>query len=426
VTLYNPDQENPVIFSRWVVHRFDVINILKKILIIYFHNINNYMNSFIQHYNLILESFKDAQIKWSVNNDQTEVKDYIDLYKKLKQNKGIFRQVSSTYNFNIEDISQWINKDFNEFKAFIDNIKSFKSKSQVTKDVKLSGADKVFENEYVTIVTPKTHKASCYYGSGTKWCTTAKSSDYWDEYNNDGVKFYYILHKQLPSNNDMYKVAIASFKSIYGFNMESYDAANTLIKDGKLNAFLKIYNIPKNIFMNEWNKDEWLANVDHIVNEDNSIDVNGDVHLVDIGLTEMPFRFNKVSGDFYCSINKLTSLVGGPKIVGGHFSCSGNKLTTLIGAPQEVGKSFICNYNKLTSIVGSPQLIHSDFNCAHNQLTTLKHAPHTVVGGFYCDHNRLTTLKYAPRKVLGDFYCGNNPIISLEGKPENIGGYFVP
>ena len=44
------------------------------------------------------------------------------------------------------------------------------------------------------------------------------------------------------------------------------------------------------------------------INPDGSIDVYGDVNLYGGGLIELPLRFNKVSGDFDCGCNYLTTL----------------------------------------------------------------------------------------------------------------------
>ena len=55
------------------------------------------------------------------------------------------------------------------------------------------------------------------------------------------------------------------------------------------------------------------------INPDGSIDVNGDVIIVNKNLYKLPLKFNKVNGNFYCSYNKLTSLEGCPKYVGGNF-----------------------------------------------------------------------------------------------------------
>ena len=78
------------------------------------------------------------------------------------------------------------------------------------------------------------------------------------------------------------------------------------------------------------------------INPDGSIDVNGNVDLSYMELTEIPLKFNRVSGSFYCHNNKLTSLVSGPKEVGGSFHCESNKLTSLERSPIELGGSFYC------------------------------------------------------------------------------------
>jgi hypothetical protein len=88
--------------------------------------------------------------------------------------------------------------------------------------------------------------------------------------------------------------------------------------------------------------------INYTVNDDGSIDVNGNVDLSNYRLTELPLTFNKVSGSFDCSNNNLTSLKGSPRWIGGHFSCNYNQLTSLEFSPDYVGGSFWCNNNKLT------------------------------------------------------------------------------
>ena len=87
----------------------------------------------------------------------------------------------------------------------------------------------------------------------------------------------------------------------------------------------------------------------YTINDDGSIDVNGDVDLWNKGLTELPLVFNKVSGNFNCGRNnRLTSLKGCPRWVGNGFYCSNNDLTSLEFSPDYVGGDFWCEYNDLT------------------------------------------------------------------------------
>jgi hypothetical protein len=87
----------------------------------------------------------------------------------------------------------------------------------------------------------------------------------------------------------------------------------------------------------------------YTINPDGSIDVAGDVDLSLEKLTELPLRFNKVTGWFDCGRNNLTSLKGCPRWIGGGFSCRSNNLTSLEFSPDYVGGGFDCINNKLTN-----------------------------------------------------------------------------
>ena len=90
----------------------------------------------------------------------------------------------------------------------------------------------------------------------------------------------------------------------------------------------------------------------YTINEDGSIDVDGDVDLYKCELTELPLNFNKVNGDFDCSYNFLTTLKGSPKYVSGEFGCNHNDLTSLEYSPEYVGDDFDCRENKIRDLYG--------------------------------------------------------------------------
>ena len=79
----------------------------------------------------------------------------------------------------------------------------------------------------------------------------------------------------------------------------------------------------------------------YTINEDGSIDVDGEVYIPNKELTKLPLKFRRVVGHFICYNNQLTSLEGSPKEVGGNFICYNNKLTKLEGSsvpPKHLGK----------------------------------------------------------------------------------------
>lgn len=111
------------------------------------------------------------------------------------------------------------------------------------------------------------------------------------------------------------------------------------------------------------------------INKDLSIDVRGIVNLSHSNLYRLPLRFNKVTGDFHCHQNKLTTLEGCPKVITGNFTCSSNHLTSLKHGPVKVGRHYGCNNNLLTSLEHCPEVINGFFDCEDNKLVNLDFKP---------------------------------------------------
>lgn len=93
----------------------------------------------------------------------------------------------------------------------------------------------------------------------------------------------------------------------------------------------------------------------YTINEDGTVDVDGEVYLYANNLVKLPLKFGKVTGYFTCSNNHLTSLEGSPYWVGRYFDCSNNELTTLEDGPKTVIGSYYCQRNKLVNFKGWPE-----------------------------------------------------------------------
>ena len=87
----------------------------------------------------------------------------------------------------------------------------------------------------------------------------------------------------------------------------------------------------------------------YTINDDGTINVDGDVSLYHKGILKIPLKFDKVTGYFSCAYNNLTSLDGCPKYVGGDFFCHGNKLTTIEG-PDFVGGDFFIDTSMVKNL----------------------------------------------------------------------------
>ena len=102
--------------------------------------------------------------------------------------------------------------------------------NRIRREIKtVDDADVIYEDNEMIVVSPKTHKSSCYFGSGTKWCTTASDSGHYDRYNQDG-KLFYFISKTKPTSDPTYKVAL----------LKKFDGSETY------------YNAPDDSFRTGW------------------------------------------------------------------------------------------------------------------------------------------------------------------------------
>lgn len=183
--------------------------------------------------------------------------------------------------------------------------------------------------------------------------------------------------------------------------------------------------------INRWLRKHDISNF-HIL-KDNSVDVNGDVHLSDklSNLIKLPLQFNIVDGNFDISDNELVSLEGSPRKVTGNFHCYKNEISSLKGSPKEVGGSFIVLKNNIISLKYSPSIVKEDYVCSHNpikDLEGLKTVHGAVFTGVKLDN--VKSHKYIYKSVVTYKYPGvavmsylDKAYISLtdeEKKHENI------
>jgi hypothetical protein len=93
---------------------------------------------------------------------------------------------NQTQKFEKKDINQY--QSMQEFKDAVVEAKQNLSQGEIKKSAK-----KVFEDQRHLVVQPLTHAASCFYGAGTRWCTTSRNYPrHYLQYTSSGTLFYYI------------------------------------------------------------------------------------------------------------------------------------------------------------------------------------------------------------------------------------------
>jgi hypothetical protein len=97
----------------------------------------------------------------------------------------------------------------NEIMSVINFVESKTTESEIKKE-----ADKIFEDENILVVVPKTVRSSCKYGAGSRWCIAGKTSSdgyntHFDSYSQNNV-FYFITDKTTNQNDNPthYKYAL--------------------------------------------------------------------------------------------------------------------------------------------------------------------------------------------------------------------------
>lgn len=175
------------------------------------------------------EDFKTSAKRFADQGaDASEVQNYISDFKQMKPK---IKDASQ------KDIDKW--KQWAEFKAFVDELKTTKTKGQEKKEKKLTGAKLVAEDKYWRVYEITTHDAAMMYGSGTKWCITQADCHYWDQYVAEG-DFYFYISKRLPPSSPFYKIAML----VGDDGRKSYWDAKDSEREGKTTLWNRRAGIP--------------------------------------------------------------------------------------------------------------------------------------------------------------------------------------
>jgi len=164
--------------------------------------VEDFQNSFSQKFSKeqlerIIKLFLPKYLSWVGKN-----LDAIGFDEKIsKLSNAVKRFDSISSNLPITDLYQYKSDD--QLYSALDEYEN--KQRRVVRQVE--GGNVVFEDDKFFVVNPLNHKTSCYYGKGTKWCTSAEENNQFNRYNEDG-KLFYIIDKRLKTDDPYYKVAL--------------------------------------------------------------------------------------------------------------------------------------------------------------------------------------------------------------------------
>lgn len=171
-----------------------------------------------ENINKIVSSVPQKYLDWVGNN--LDIVNFDDTFDKVSKALNKFKKISS--NLPVTDLIQ-----YKSVEQLLSAISKYESR-QRRNVKKVEGGNVVYDDGRYFVVNPLTHEASCYYGKGTKWCTSAEADTHFKRYNDDG-KLFYILDRTLPTNEPFYKVAL--LRKFDG-DKTYYDAKDDTIKSG--------------------------------------------------------------------------------------------------------------------------------------------------------------------------------------------------
>jgi hypothetical protein len=178
---------------------------------------------------LILSKVKPKYLTW-VGKVFDNI-NFEDNFAKLIEALIKFDKIST--NLPKTDINQYQN-----LSELLDVIDIYENRNR--RDVKqVEGGNVVFDDGRFFVVNPLDHKASCYYGKGTKWCTAAETDTHFKKYNEDG-KLFYIIDRSKPTTDPQYKIAL--LRKFDGDKIY-YDAKDEYVKQGWIHNTEKLNEI---------------------------------------------------------------------------------------------------------------------------------------------------------------------------------------
>lgn len=218
--------------------------------------------------------------------DLYKATDYLTIYDKAKRN---IEDEKLKNIFNIKSLPEL----YNVIEPFKEDETKLLSKKQLRGDTPVEGQyEVVFSDENWDIIIPKTHASSCYWGSGTQWCTAVDASpNYYNGYTKDGP-LYIFRHKTDPKLRYQLHFESSQFKDVKDNEyspdkfFKSFPYLKEVLADYWKNHLYILEKSTKNPLNLALNRDsEWEVFVKIIIDSGfnlNSEDSNSDTVLINL------------------------------------------------------------------------------------------------------------------------------------------------
>lgn len=127
--------------------------------------------------------------------DLYKVTESLDLFEKIQHKLSIEERNILNYNS--------LNDLWDKIKKYKDDKEFTLSKKQLNGDTPVDGEfDVLIDNEFYSVIVPKTHRSACYWGSGSRWCTAHSGYDrtYWGYAEKGPIVIIYYKNGDIKNN----------------------------------------------------------------------------------------------------------------------------------------------------------------------------------------------------------------------------------
>lgn len=180
----------------------------------------------------LTESDLTRIVKRVINEQSEHVK---NLYKSwANKRSGNLEKALSIMDDVLKYQKQLSKKDFAQYSSYEELVGDLNKIKQASKSEDVT---KIYEDKDLLVMAANTWEASCKYGAGSKWCTTARDTDsYWDRHNKTGTEFFWIF-KNKPQKDPNHKF---SYHIKDGTDVPDWcNAINKCAKDIPSNSYPK-------------------------------------------------------------------------------------------------------------------------------------------------------------------------------------------
>ena len=194
---------------------------------------------------ILEEGYKEAKEKFLKEYSSS---DSVAVGKQIDDIFKSFRLLQNRIHGDEKNIDWWAkNKNLDELIRFVENIKNTPTKSSMKKE---KGKYIVLrDDEDWFIIVPLSHEASCYYGSGTDWCTTKSNQPWFSTYNfKEGVVLIYFINKKTEKEPKTGKWAVALYTTKHEGMRQIFDKKDLEIDPLK---FLKYTGLDLDEYINK-------------------------------------------------------------------------------------------------------------------------------------------------------------------------------